>query len=228
MEKYRDDLAGKLNEIRNSNPENKDAARAKASGYLDAKKETEEYKSARKKHHEDIEKNILSKEEERVSSMPAEERLQYVLDKEPKLKMRYSDEQVVKFLEKVDQLVEIGVLINFSVLYVDDALEYFTTHTDDFPDFDSKAEYDESAIVSEVQKLLDDWSEYEDIEKILKYSDAKKISNVDLVDSCDGDHEFADSFSRPTTRECPQMGQVGVHDRALKFYNFLQNYKKSS
>lgn len=43
---YRDELARKLLEIRSSDPENPAIAKAKAQGYLDAKKESEEYKAA--------------------------------------------------------------------------------------------------------------------------------------------------------------------------------------
>jgi len=40
---YRDELVNKLKEIRNSDPENPEVAKAKAQGYLQAKKETREY-----------------------------------------------------------------------------------------------------------------------------------------------------------------------------------------
>jgi hypothetical protein len=46
-QEYRDELADKLKEIRNSDPENPEFAKAKAEGYLDAKKETREYEESR-------------------------------------------------------------------------------------------------------------------------------------------------------------------------------------
>jgi hypothetical protein len=47
---YRDELAGKLHEIRNSDEEKPELGRAKAQGYLEAKQETNEYKNAKDIH----------------------------------------------------------------------------------------------------------------------------------------------------------------------------------
>ena len=56
---YRDELANKLKEIRNSGSENPEIDKAKAQGYLDAKKDTQEYKKARKEFKEsDIEAGL--------------------------------------------------------------------------------------------------------------------------------------------------------------------------
>jgi len=49
-QEFRDDLADKLREIRNSDEENADEAKAKAAGYLMAKQETGEYKDSHKEH----------------------------------------------------------------------------------------------------------------------------------------------------------------------------------
>lgn len=49
---YRDDLANKLREIRNSDEENPELAKAKAEGYLEAKKESNEYVEAKKDKQE--------------------------------------------------------------------------------------------------------------------------------------------------------------------------------
>jgi len=54
FEPYRDELAEKLKEIRNSDEENPEVARAKAKGYLDAKKETPEYEEEKEAHTEEI------------------------------------------------------------------------------------------------------------------------------------------------------------------------------
>lgn len=71
-EEYRDELADKLKDIRNSDPENPEIAKAKAEGYLEAKKETEEYHIQKDKHQQKIEKqrtlDILKKEFEIVDS----------------------------------------------------------------------------------------------------------------------------------------------------------------
>lgn len=48
QQEYRDELADKLKEIRNSDPENPQVAKAKAVGYLEAKKETGEYEESKK------------------------------------------------------------------------------------------------------------------------------------------------------------------------------------
>ena len=47
-QQYRDELADKLKEIRNSDPENLEIAKAKAEGYLEASKQSDEYKEAEK------------------------------------------------------------------------------------------------------------------------------------------------------------------------------------
>lgn len=57
-EEYRDELAGKLQEIRSSNPEDIEASRAKARGYLEATQETEEYQEAKKIHTEKVEEKV--------------------------------------------------------------------------------------------------------------------------------------------------------------------------
>ena len=51
-QEYRDELANKLKDIRNSDPENPEIAKAKAQGYLDAKRETEEYTESKDKHQQ--------------------------------------------------------------------------------------------------------------------------------------------------------------------------------
>jgi hypothetical protein len=56
-QEYRDELADKLKEIRNSDAENPEIAKAKAQGYLDAKQETEEYKTAKESHVNTVEIN---------------------------------------------------------------------------------------------------------------------------------------------------------------------------
>ncbi len=50
---YRNELADKLREIRNSDEENPEKARAKAEGYLEAKKETHDYQIADEIHQRD-------------------------------------------------------------------------------------------------------------------------------------------------------------------------------
>jgi phenylalanyl-tRNA synthetase beta subunit len=57
-QEYRDDLASKLREIRNSDKENPEVAKAKAQGYLIAIKETqsEKYDDAKNKHQTKVEK----------------------------------------------------------------------------------------------------------------------------------------------------------------------------
>jgi hypothetical protein len=57
-QEYRDNLAEKLVEIRNSDETNDDFAKGKAAGYLDAKKETPEYINTKYTHqHKDMEEN---------------------------------------------------------------------------------------------------------------------------------------------------------------------------
>lgn len=65
---YRDELSHKLQEIRQSDPENPEKAKAKAQGYLESKQETKEYQKAREEHLDNIEevKRIKEDKIERV------------------------------------------------------------------------------------------------------------------------------------------------------------------
>jgi len=53
-QEYRDDLATKLREIRNSDPEEPKLAKAKAEGFIDAKRETSEYVYNKEAHTDEI------------------------------------------------------------------------------------------------------------------------------------------------------------------------------
>jgi hypothetical protein len=57
-QEYRDELAGKLKGIRNSDPENVEKAHAKAGGYLDAEKEKTEYEKAEELHRKEAIENM--------------------------------------------------------------------------------------------------------------------------------------------------------------------------
>jgi hypothetical protein len=50
---YRDELAEKIKDIRSADPENPENSRVKAQGYLDAKKESQEYQKADEIHQRD-------------------------------------------------------------------------------------------------------------------------------------------------------------------------------
>lgn len=88
-EEYRDELAGKLKEIRNSDPANPDLGRSKAQGYLDAKRETDEYQEAveNRSEYTDYEKLEDATEEERTKDFyinsPIEKKsdIEYLLDR---------------------------------------------------------------------------------------------------------------------------------------------------
>lgn len=77
-QEYRDDLADKLKEIRNSDPENPKFAKGKARGYLDAKKEQKslypfpydpyDYEKSKLKH--DTEKNTIGKKNKIMEVTP--------------------------------------------------------------------------------------------------------------------------------------------------------------
>ncbi len=60
-QEYRDTLADKLTEIRNSDTENPEIAKAKAQGYLDAKKEDPVYHDSAKEHKKEINKKEIQK-----------------------------------------------------------------------------------------------------------------------------------------------------------------------
>jgi hypothetical protein len=75
-QEYRDELADKLKEIRNSDEENPEIVKAKAQGYLDAKKETEEYTEAEINHK--LENQSREKNEE-IAKMVCDEINDFVI-----------------------------------------------------------------------------------------------------------------------------------------------------
>lgn len=68
---YRDNLAEKVKDIINSDSENPEAAKAKASGYLEAEKGSDEYKLAKETHLKKVEDTINLRWQEKAT---AEER----------------------------------------------------------------------------------------------------------------------------------------------------------
>ena len=72
-QEYRNELADKLKEIRNSDEKNPDVAKAKAHGYLDAKRESEEYIKSKEYITEEREKEFNKKlNEARLSEIENE------------------------------------------------------------------------------------------------------------------------------------------------------------
>ena len=61
FQSYRDNLAKKVKEIRNSNKKNPANAKAKAEGYLEAKQGTKQYKTAEKLQREEFKNRELQK-----------------------------------------------------------------------------------------------------------------------------------------------------------------------
>lgn len=63
-QKYRDELAQKIKEIRNSDSENQEVSKAKAEGYLEGSQESSEYKASKVEHLGGIQQKLKEKAEE--------------------------------------------------------------------------------------------------------------------------------------------------------------------
>ncbi len=109
-EEYRDNLAKKLNEIRESDPENPEKAKGKAQGFLMASKETEKYTKSEKAH------TI-----ERVRRLPAEKRLPYFIEELGEEAEKYTKEELLKSLEAIDKAIENGIAFN----HLDESYELY-------------------------------------------------------------------------------------------------------
>ncbi len=97
-QEYRDELANKLKEIRNSEPENPESAKAKAQGYLDAKKETRDYQEVEKSHKENI-----------LENSPAEFRVDALFEELNKNEKKpFSKQELLEAMKAIDVLYENG------------------------------------------------------------------------------------------------------------------------
>ncbi len=99
---YRDELSDKLQEIRQSDPENPEKARAKAQGYLEAQQETEEYQGARKKHLKDIEKKRNNKEKE--ATMVQQEK-EWRKNRKKMIKKGEIDKETLEKISKMKEII---------------------------------------------------------------------------------------------------------------------------
>jgi hypothetical protein len=104
-QEYRDDLANKLKEIRNSDQENSEVAKVRAEGYLEAKSETSEYRDAQEKHKEEI----------FTEHAPAEVRAEMLWDKIDH--NSFSKEDLVEALRSIDKLYEYGQIVELTWYY---------------------------------------------------------------------------------------------------------------
>lgn len=109
-QEYRDHLADKLKGLRSSDDEHSDLSRSKAEGYLEAKKETDEYQDSKRKHLKDVE-NFLPTKPESIVRMLNE--------------IEVEDERV----EKVAELVRNGIEVPQDI--IDYTFEYLKNHIQD-------------------------------------------------------------------------------------------------
>lgn len=93
---YRDNLADKLKEIRNSDAENPDLAKAEAKGYLNAKKETEEYKDSKAEHEQEEKRKYEAKE---ILAHGREWMMEFAKDKQA----------CQEFFDLIDKMIEDGI-----------------------------------------------------------------------------------------------------------------------
>lgn len=219
-QEYRDDLANKLKEIRNSDLENSEIAKAKAEGYLDSEKNKEEYVEARKFHHKYVESYVLE-------NASAEKRVDKVLEE---IKKRYKDtlvsrEDILSGLKAVDNLYKAGIVPDngFYLLkafeYSDDGYmeKYFGFKLGSKDEYDLKAAYNKISENTKLAEIIIGFDQY----------GFNEGTHVNRIVQCSGDHDGCDRFTHPTSYECSSATSGGLKDRAEKLKNFLEEFKKS-
>lgn len=219
-QEYRDDLAAKLREIRNSDSENSEIAKAKASGYLDSEKNKDEYIKSKKYHQKYIENHIFE-------NAPAEQRVDKVLEKirKERTEALVSREEILSGLKAIDNLDSIGVVLN-SDFYLSYAFEYsdggymerffgFRLGREDEYDLKAAGEkIGENAKLAEVVMRLDPYGQSEG-------------THVNRIIPCGGDHEGSDPFTHPSSYECSCTTSGDLKERSEKLKNFLEQFRKS-
>jgi hypothetical protein len=168
---YRDNLAEKLHEIRNSDPENVEKAHTKAEGYLEAEKEKPEYETAEDKHRreamETMPFNMATFEQYVGMKQYTSEELAQILagDKEPSESLI---EVVSEGLEAIKHIKDSGFIFNTRNLqYANEEFleEPFSRHTSLFSRrYPDEPNYKENMIKNEF--VFDFFAE--DIKKIQK------------------------------------------------------------
>jgi len=212
---YRDTLAGKVKDMRNSNPENPEQARAKAGGYLEAvKKHDKNYDLALKSHIETqkshLEENEIIADSRWQEKAMAEDKFNDdLVDEYIKEGKRKHSSSVA--LQKTDEKgyidrEAVGQELMDSLKAIDEAYENGVVLGDNFP-FDYLHEkidwtkYDSQALQKYVDELQERIGRIRYVFSQENLTTKRgKYAGINKVTRCDGSHE-AESY-HPTNFEC--------------------------
>jgi len=209
-QQYRDELAGKLRDIRNSD-EKPEIAKAKAQGYLAAKKETNEYNQAESEYLKD-----------KIFEMGAEERLskfvEYAKKNNPNLLEKYSRDDILKSLQEVDLVYESGLIFDLGQNFEETIYE--------------------ETIYGKIWDALDENSDNFDWEAIQEFckknfidinyplgelpSEQISYSNVALIKECEFSH-----CSIAMNKYAKSKGVDDEKKRIEKFRKFIECFRKN-
>jgi len=213
---YRDELAEKLKEIRNSDEKNRGESTAKAEGYLEAKRETPEYQKAKEGHKKDI-----AMEERRKHGL--RDLIESSND---------GGEAINSLIETVKEMRELGLVGKFTVTRNWDDLRGHIRNLDGEP-----KEYDLDNLYKEYGRRISEFKE--------KYINAYRSTKKDFDDYYHGsDNWFLDRRSDESTnrimddvnhevwsslgidltnRETPESRKEGYGN----FLKFAEKFKKT-
>jgi hypothetical protein len=209
---YRDELAGKLKEIRNSDPENPEVARAKAEGYLEAKREDEGYKNMQNIHKEEI----------FTEYTPVEVRADMLWDKIEH--GSFSKEDLIEALRSIDELYKYGQIVPETWYYA--ALFDSASHKEKYH-LGEKEEYDFEAMDKQlrllrdkVEKIIEHYNDYEKF-KPFNLSRADRVYSEDVYSGI----PYKKGVLAPTVYEKGNESEMlNKLDRAIVF---LEKFRKS-
>jgi len=220
---YRDELAKELKDLRSGDIEDKENSKL----LLNIETGTPEYKNAKKTHLAEIQEK-MSQKDEQIRSLSAEERLDYIY-KNSKIEGldKVSTEEVLKTLKLIDELREIGFRPwEPTEEYIDSSFYYFKQRPNIFPELGSKDDYDIGLISVSLNKINRELIPHKNT--LYRVLPKTKFSNADHIVECTGSHGWANAFTLPAKCECEASeGGIGIEERAKKFYDFIQRFRKS-
>ena len=229
-QEYRDELAEKLKEIRNSDPKNPEAARTKAQGYLDAKKETEKYILEKDKHQTEVKEEIADKEKikemERQFSLKAEERLPMFMDYLRSKNENLPESVALEGLKAVDEAYGNGLMFSPGIGSGLDRYMRIMNYAGVIDHFVEGVKHEELNSV-----LENIYNGYKKISEVIGgYNDDLNYSNIPLVRQTELSHDRnGEGGWGPGQTEAEQMG-IGssLEERIRKFTKFLEEFRKPS
>ena len=228
-QEYRDDLAEKLKEIRNSDPENPEIAKAEARGYLDAKQETEKYISEKDKHQAEVKEEIAHKEKikemERQFSLKAEERLPMFMDYLRSKNENLSESVALEGLKAIDEAYENGLMFSPGIGSGLDRYMRIMNYAGVIDNFAEGIKHEE------LNNVLEDiYNRYKKISEVIgKYNNDLNYSNTPLVRQTEHSYDRnGEGGWGPGQTEAEQI-EVGtsLEERIRRITKFLEKFRKS-